>query len=186
MLIRRRVKICYNVTPEVCMDNVTSKINMQDLALDFFRICLGAALFMKGIYFIGHMQGLHEVVGQSVPYSHMLLSHFTILAHLVGGLCLVMGLVTRVAAAANIPIIFGAIAFVHIQEGLFSPGYGLELATLMLMALVIFTIRGSGAYSADSYLTKAEAELEAAQEMAEVHEIGEAQKIDDDIQQKAA
>ena len=42
---------------------------------------------------------------------------FTILAHGLGGLMMILGLGTRWAALANLPVMLGALVFVH--EGLF-------------------------------------------------------------------
>jgi uncharacterized membrane protein YphA (DoxX/SURF4 family) len=65
---------------------------------------------------------------------------------------LTLGFLTRVAAIAQIPILFGAVFFVHRQDGLFALGQSLEFSALVLFLLVIVTIAGAGKFSLD-YVT---------------------------------
>jgi len=44
---------------------------------------------------------------------------FTILAHGVGGIMLILALWTRVAALANLVVMLGALVFVHLPQGYF-------------------------------------------------------------------
>ena len=66
---------------------------------------------------------------------------------------LVVGLLTRIAAWVQIPILAGAL-FVNRQEGLMSAGQGLEFAGLVLFLLVIFSISGAGPLSVDNGMPK--------------------------------
>lgn len=133
--------------------------------LDVIRIYLGVALFAKGVAFVLDSEALLETMNRAnVPASSVLLAHYIALVHLAGGVLLAVGLVTRAAAAVQIPVVLGAILFVHGREGLFTSGQSLELATLVLFLLAVITFAGGGHYSVDHYLRTSAAaqELEHA------------------------
>ena len=71
-----------------------------------------------------------------------------------GGLLLVLGLFTRVAAAGALILLLVAVFHVHLQNGFFLSKGGYEYALFWaLMAFVVF-IRGGGAFSIDRKLGK--------------------------------
>lgn len=76
-------------------------------------------------------------------------AYVTMLAELVIGLLLISGTYTRSAALAGIPILLGAIATVHGQNGFFftAPGGGWEFPAFWAMGLVVQALLGSGAYA---------------------------------------
>jgi putative oxidoreductase len=127
----------------------------RDLCMELLRIYLGVGLFIKGIYFLMANDQLFEYT-QSIelPFVSYLLVHLIVLAHLCGGFLLAIGLLTRVAALIQLPILFGAVLFVHSKEGLFSFEQTLEFAMLVLFLLVIFCVYGGGRLSVDSLLDK--------------------------------
>jgi uncharacterized membrane protein YphA (DoxX/SURF4 family) len=126
----------------------------REYALDVIRIYLGFALFAKGVTFIGHMQSLSEEVRSAVEFSPAIVAHFVVAAHLAGGLLMGVGLVTRLAAAVQIPVLAGAILFVHAKQGLFTEAMTLEFSILVLFLLVVFAIVGARHWSVDSYLAR--------------------------------
>jgi uncharacterized membrane protein YphA (DoxX/SURF4 family) len=65
-----------------------------------------------------------------------------------------IGFVTRLAAFLQIPVLIGAVFFLHIQQGLATVEQSLELSALVLVLLIIFFLFGSGALSVDNYITK--------------------------------
>lgn len=124
----------------------------RDLWLDLVRIYLGAALFVKGVVFVGHTSALMQSMANAqVPFGSLALMHYIVAAHIAGGLMLLFGIATRAAAAANIPVLAGAALFVHRREGLFSANQSLELTLLVLFLLVVMTLSGSGRLSVDHY-----------------------------------
>jgi uncharacterized membrane protein YphA (DoxX/SURF4 family) len=74
------------------------------------------------------------------------------MAHFGGGALLALGLVTRLAAAIQVPALVGAVFFVHIHDGLMSQSQSLELAVLVLFMLLVFMVFGAGRLSLDRYL----------------------------------
>ena len=126
----------------------------QDLALDVVRIYLGIALFVRGVLILTDSGAFLEGVGADldqlfIPAAAMI---YVAIAHLFGGALLAIGLVTRIAAIVQLPILVGAVFFVHIQDGLLTAGQSLELAALVLFLLAVITVFGAGRLSADYYL----------------------------------
>src|SRR5271165_2393495 len=82
-----------------------------DLALDLVRGYLGLGLIIKAFYFIAHSDYLLQMMDRmgSLWFAPAILTHYIVLAHLVGGLCLVFGLFTRTAALLQLPILVAAL-----------------------------------------------------------------------------
>lgn len=72
---------------------------------------------------------------------------YLILAHGLGGLCLVLGLFTRWAALANVPAMLGALWFVHLRNGFWahSSPTGYEYVLVLLVVSVAVALIGGGA-----------------------------------------
>lgn len=122
--------------------------NNNDLAYSFIRIFLGAALFVRGIILLSNPAAISELAGLNNLYWWF--SYITII-HLVCGFLLTIGLLTRIAALLQIPILIGAVFFIHINQGLMSGGQSLELAVLVLLLLILYFIFGSGSLSLDNF-----------------------------------
>ncbi len=121
--------------------------------LDLVRIYLGLGLLARGLLLItntstGYFINLLQQSGQNWVTTGFVL-HYVMLAHFVGGLMLTAGFLTRIAAAVQIPILFGAVFFVHRKDGLFAMGQSLEFSALVLFLLVVFFVSGAGPLSLD-------------------------------------
>jgi putative oxidoreductase len=75
------------------------------------------------------------------------LAYLTILVETVGGLALILGFYTRWVSLALIPVLLGAIAFVHGPAGFFfnNPNGGWEYLALWIAALAAQAMLGDGA-----------------------------------------
>lgn len=127
------------------------------LGYDLVRAYLGIGLFVRGVLFVsqpelllGYMQ---DIDSWFLPYAAV---HFVAVAHLCGGLMLAVGLATRLAAALQIPILVGAVFFVHAGAGLLDVGQSLEFSGLVLALLLVYLTFGSGQLSVDTFLRTAE------------------------------
>ena len=72
---------------------------------------------------------------------------YQILAHGFGGVFLVLGLFTRWAALANVPVILGALLFVHLKNGFWAFKNGYEYVLVLLVASIAVAMIGGGALS---------------------------------------
>ena len=80
------------------------------LPVDIVRMVLGVFLFMKGVYFVSNIQYLVDLIS---PVDHMgggmFLLHYIAPAHLIGGILIFFGLLTRWAIAAQLRILICAV-----------------------------------------------------------------------------
>ena len=123
--------------------------------LDILRIALGIFLCFKGIEFARNSTLFNEMVGRQVPFDsllQLLIGHYVIFAHTMGGFLLAIGLLTRFACAIQIPILIGAIIFVN--SDLTNHFTALLLSVLVLGLLFYFLIIGSGPWSVDHAMEK--------------------------------
>ncbi len=131
-----------------------------DLALDLVRIYLGVGLIIKAIYFMSHQDYLLHLMdtASSTWFAPAILIHYLILAHLCGGICLAAGLLTRVAAILQLPILFSALFYVHMPRMVTSmeARQSAEFAGLVLFLLILISIYGAGRLSLDYWLGKEE------------------------------
>ena len=74
---------------------------------------------------------------------------YLIVAHGLGGICLILGLMVRWAALANIPIVAGALWFVHLPQGFFvmNGKSGYEYVLVLLGATIAQALLGAGAFT---------------------------------------
>lgn len=120
------------------------------LPVDIIRIILGGFLVYKGIDFTAHSNYLYEILNPLDEYiGTVLIVHYVTMAHLAGGILIVIGLITRLAVAVQIPVLLGAIIINFV---------GVMNATNLITAIVVFLlcgfflIYGSGKHSVDYVL----------------------------------
>lgn len=118
-------------------------------SLDVLRIILGIFLFLKGVSFVTNNRDFEDLIA---PISNflggMLTFHYIAAAHIMGGIIIVFGLLTRWAIIAQLPILIGAVLinFIGVMNV-----QNLILASLALIISVFFLVYGSGKHSADYY-----------------------------------
>lgn len=125
--------------------------------VDFVRMALGIFLFIKGIMFIQDTEALQSIMRNSqFQWVSLGMAHYVAFAHLVGGLLIAMGLITRVAILFQIPILLGAVFFINPQRGFYSENAELWSSIIVLLLLVFFLIWGSGRLSVDHLIRRPE------------------------------
>jgi len=141
----------------------------MDMVIDLVRIYLGIGLFVKGLYFLMHQEQLRRLLEgpDNFAFAQGALAHYVIPVHLVGGLLLALGLLTRLAALSQIPILLGAVLYVWLPRVLLvEQRQNLEFSALVLFLLALIFVYGAGRISIDYLLTKKESRQVHAQSAA--------------------
>jgi len=121
--------------------------NSDNYVIDILRISLGIFLVIKGIKFMTDTNIILEILGLSGSFiSDMLVVHYVTLAHLIGGILIILGLFTRWMVIVQIPIIVGALAINFM--GHFSVTNVLQVSVVLFLCL-FFIVIGSGKHSVD-------------------------------------
>ena len=133
-----------------------------NIAFELLRIYLGVGLFARGVLFISNSSAFIELIGSSSSawLTSVVLIHYVALSHLVGGVMIAVGLFTRVAALAQLPILVGAVFIVHLQSGLLAATQSLEFSALVLFLLILLVLWGSGRLSVDRHIEESPPDAE--------------------------
>ncbi|NII29449.1 DoxX family protein [Pseudoflavitalea sp. X16] len=121
--------------------------------IDLIRVVFGIFLCYKGIDFLSHMSLELDRLANAIPspsFALLVIGHYVVFAHMLGGFLLAIGLATRLACLIQIPILLGAIIFVNSSDGLWTPYSELALSILVLLLLIYFLIVGNGRWSFDN------------------------------------
>jgi putative oxidoreductase len=124
-----------------------------DVALAVLRGVLGVVFIAHGVQklFIYGVDGIAGAFGSmGLP---PLLGPVIGTAELLGGIALLAGFLTPVAAAGLTLIMAGAIATVHGPQGFFAPK-GYEFNLTLIAGLVAIALTGAGAFSLDAVLLR--------------------------------
>jgi putative oxidoreductase len=125
--------------------------------LDIVRILLGLIIFSKGVIFISSTGVQQDWIFQNKTFDGLglmavVLIHIIAFVHVIGGLLILTGLLTRMVVVLQMPILLGAIFFVNSTKGLLFLNTELWLSIVVFMLLVLFWIVGSGRFSADNWI----------------------------------
>ena len=144
------------------MNRLTSTSN--DVALTTLRLVLGVVFLAHGSqkllgWFGGYgfhgTMGFFEHLGMPAPVAFLV-----ICTEFFGGLGLIVGLLTRIAALGIGVEMIGAIFMVHLPNGFFmnwygtQKGEGFEYHLLVIAMAAALLLRGAGAFSLDRALSK--------------------------------
>ena len=134
----------------------------RDYLLTIVRLVLGVVFFAHGAqkvlgwfggYGFGPTMGFMEHLGIPAPFAFL-----AIAAEFAGGLGLLLGLLSRVAAFGISVEMMVAVAKIHAANGLFmnwagnQKGEGFEYHLLALALLLVVLVRGAGALSLDGWI----------------------------------
>lgn len=137
----------------------------NDLALLVLRLVLGGVFFVHGAqkalgWFGGH--GLSDTLNfftQNMGLS-MLVAVLVVAAEFLGAIGLIVGFLTRLAAAGIFAVMVGAIAMVHLTNGFFmnwsgaQAGEGFEYHLLAIAISLALVLGGGGMAAVDRLLSR--------------------------------
>jgi putative oxidoreductase len=129
---------------------------------DRLRTALAILRVIVGIVFVAHgaqklfVFGLAGVTGgfaqMGIPLPSIA-APLVAMVEFLGGIALIVGLLTRLAAVGLAIDMLGAILLVHLKGGFFMPT-GFEFALTLLAACVAIAVGGSGAFAIDNEIAK--------------------------------
>ncbi|MCY4000639.1 MAG: DoxX family protein [Bacteroidetes bacterium] len=127
---------------------------LRSYAFDLLRMYLGFGLLVRGILFIADSSHFLDLIGTSSfgMLRSTFVLHYVALSHLLGGFMLLSGLLSRIGALIQLPILIGAVFVEEMSGGLTAGTQGFEIAMLVLFLLVLMVLYGSGTISSDYYL----------------------------------
>lgn len=138
----------------------------RENGFEVLRIGIGALLFARGLWWGGHLDELVSLMSSgALDVPGVMLAHFVTISHLVGGLLLMVGLITRVAAGAQLPILAGAVFVEWARAGETGHRADAQLAVLVFLVLALVTLYGGGHWSADHALTQKALRLEGSRHL---------------------
>lgn len=123
--------------------------------MDALRLVLGLFLFMKGALFLEHTSQVFYIFSAtqdvlSAGKAHLLTSA----VHMVGGLMIAFGVLTRLALLCQFPILIGALLIVNPKSGVSFTNTELILSALVTCLLLFFMVVGPGRYSIDNKILR--------------------------------
>ena len=118
-------------------------------ALDVVRVYLGVGLVVRGLVFLSDPSAYLDLLPnpREGALGSFAVLHYVGLAHVGGGLLLAAGLLTRLAAVVQLPILAGAAFLVHLPAGVTDQSFA--FAALVLALLAVFAVWGGGPWSLD-------------------------------------
>lgn len=131
------------------MSNEITHTGQADLAKLILRLSTGGLFIAHGllkllVFTPAGAAGYFESIG--LPG---ILAYLTIVAELGGGVALILGVYTRLVAAALVPVLLGAAIFAHGKAGFFfsNEGGGWEFPVFWAVIMVVIALLGSGAHA---------------------------------------
>jgi putative oxidoreductase len=126
-------------------------------ALAVLRVTVGVVFVAHGgqklfVYGFAGVSAAFE--GMGVPMAG-LVGPGVALLEFAGGLALIVGLLTRLAAVGLASTMLGAMVLVHLPAGFFLPN-GVEFVLSLLGSSVVLVLTGAGAWSVDGRLARRE------------------------------
>jgi putative oxidoreductase len=123
--------------------------------LDIIRIFLGIFLLLKGLGFMENTAYLRSMIENQSDISVspgllMALVYYVTFVQMVGGTLIALGVLTRLSAIIQIPVVFGAVFFINVLESPFNSDLWSSVAALVF--LVVFAVIGPGKLSLQRYL----------------------------------
>jgi len=140
-----------------------------DAALTVLRVVLGITFIMHGgqKLFVYGLDGVAGSFGQMGIPAANLMGPFVAFVEFLGGIAIVLGLLTRLAAVGLAATMVVAILTVHLKAGFFNPG-GVEFPLSLLGTAITLAITGAGAFSLDALLAKRFSDDRAVEQSAPV------------------
>jgi len=139
-----------------------------DTALAVLRVVVGITFILHGgqklfVFGFAGVSGAFAQMGIPAPG---LLGPFVAFVEFFGGIAILLGLLTRLAALGVAATMAVAILTVHLKNGFFAPT-GVEFPLSLLGSAIALIVAGAGAFSLDAVIGKRLSSGEAAAPVAQ-------------------
>ena len=126
-----------------------------DTALAVLRVVLGVTFILHGgqKLFVFGFAGVSGAFGQMGIPAPGILGPFVAFVEFFGGIAILLGLLTRLAALGIAATMVVAILTVHLKNGFFAPT-GVEFPLSLLGSAIALVITGAGDFSLDALIEK--------------------------------
>lgn len=116
------------------------------------RLVVGATFLVHGLDKLGDLSGAEEFFASLGIPAPGAIAPFVGVTETAGGLLLIAGLATPLAAAALAVDMTVALVTAHVDEGFFAADGGIEFPLLLGSASAALVLTGAGRFSADAAL----------------------------------
>ncbi len=133
---------------------------METVALTLFRVTVGVIMAVHGYDKLMNIDAVAQGFGGlGIPYPKIA-TYLAIAGELGGGLGLIFGLLTPIAAFGVLCVMAVAVTQVHWSHGLLAKNNGFEYPLTLFMAALFFIFHGAGPISLDHiFFCKKKSEL---------------------------
>ena len=132
-----------------------TSLRQLNIGLVILRLVVGAIFIAHGgqklfVYGLDGVAGAFNQMG--VPFAG-LAGPLVAFVEFFGGIALIIGLLTRLAAVGLLAVVLGALFLVHLKAGFFMPN-GYEFVLALAGSAVFFALSGAGTYSIDALIAR--------------------------------
>ena len=131
-----------------------SRLRLRTYALTLLRATVGVIMathgWMKVTHIASTQRGFADI---GIPFPEVA-AYFAAAAEFLGGLGLIVGLLTPIAAFGVLVVMLVAIFSVHWRNGLLAQEGGFEYPLVLAAVGLFFMLRGAGPLSVDAWLAR--------------------------------
>src|SRR5262245_3326787 len=123
---------------------------LEPLGLLVLRLAVGVVMVGHGVKKLTNLdEWIGNLAGMGIPAPKVSI-WLAIAGELGGGLGVLVGALTPIAALGIASSMLTAIVFVHLKHGLFGENGGFEYPLTMLAAAIFLAVHGAGPWSVDA------------------------------------
>jgi putative oxidoreductase len=128
----------------------------EETIVAMLRIAVGIVFVAHGAEKLMNIPGtVQSFAGIGIPMPQYAV-YLAIAGELLGGLGLLIGLLTRVAAFGPLCSMLVAIVAVHLKHGFMAKNGGIEYPLVLALVALFFVAHGAGAFAVDSLFGRSE------------------------------
>jgi len=133
---------------------VDPQTRAEDVAVTALRGVAGIIMTVHGAMKLLDIPGTAQQLTQlGIPYPQYAV-YLAIAGEFLGGLGLLLGILTRIAALGTLSSMAVAIGYVHFGHGLLAKNGGWEYPLVLALVSLYFVTHGAGPFSVDAWFTR--------------------------------